>query len=99
MQDVHLFTFNGTEVIDGRDVVSMIGKSHAHLNRDIDRYIRDIDDKEADPKLDSARKANNSNGSDGFFIKSTYTDKNSQIRPCYLLTRQGCEFVAKKTYR
>ena len=96
VQDIQLFTFNGEEVIDSRDVANMIGKSHAHLSRDIDRYIRDIDDHEPDPKLDSARKANNSNGSADFFIKSTYTDKNNQIRPCYLLTKQGCEFVANK---
>ena len=54
MQDVQLFTFKGEEVIDSRDVANMIGKSHAHLSRDIDRYIRDIDDHEPDPKLDSA---------------------------------------------
>ena len=54
VQDVQLFTFNGEEVIDSRDVANMIGKSHAHLSRDIDRYIRDIDDREPNPILDRA---------------------------------------------
>lgn len=74
---------NNQEVMDSRDVAKMIGKTHAHLMRDIDRYINDM---EPDPKLDSAK----------FFIKSSYIDPNNQARPCYLLTKQGCEFVANK---
>ena len=74
---------NDQDVMDSRDVAKMINKTHAHLMRDIDRYIKDID---PDPKLDSAQ----------FFIKSSYIDPNNQERPCYLLTKQGCEFVASK---
>lgn len=74
---------NNQDVMDSRDVAKMIGKTHAHLMRDIDRYINDM---EPDPKLDSAK----------FFIKSSYIDPNNQVRPCYLLTKQGCEFVANK---
>ncbi len=74
---------NDQEAMDSRDVAKMIGKTHAHLMRDIDRYINDM---EPDPKLDSAK----------FFIKSSYIDPNNQARPCYLLTKQGCEFVANK---
>ncbi|MBS7688395.1 Rha family transcriptional regulator [Limosilactobacillus fermentum] len=71
------------DVLDSRDAAKMIGKTHAHLMRDIDRYINDM---EPDPKLDSAK----------FFIKSSYIDPNNQARPCYLLTKQGFEFVANK---
>lgn len=74
---------NDQEVMDSRDVAKMIGKTHAHLMRDIDRYINDM---EHDPKLDSAQ----------FFIESSYIDPNKRDRPCYLLTKQGCEFVANK---
>lgn len=74
---------NNQDVMDSRDVAKMINKTHAHLMRDIDRYIKDID---PDPKLDSAQ----------FFVKSSYIDPNNQERPCYLLTKQGCEFVANK---
>ena len=70
-------------VIDSRDVAKMVGKSHAHLMRDIHDYISDM---EHNPKLDSAQ----------FFIKSSYIDPNKRERPCYLLTKQGCEFVANK---
>ena len=83
MNKIQLFDFNGQEVIDSRDVARMIGKSHAHLNRDIAGYKRDIS---TNPKLDSLT----------FFIDSTYKDKKGEIRKNYLITKQGCEFVANK---
>lgn len=49
------------DVLDSRDVAKMVGKSHAHLMRDIYRYINDM---EMDPKLDSSK----------FFIESSYVD-------------------------
>lgn len=67
MNKIQLFDFNGQEVIDSRDVARMIGKSHAHLNRDIAGYKRDIS---TNPKLDSLT----------FFIDSTYKDKKGEIR-------------------
>lgn len=74
---------NDREVMDSRDVAKMIGKTHAHLMRDISRYINDI---LTDPKLDSL----------DFFIESSYEDAKGEVRKCYLLTKQGCEFVANK---
>lgn len=74
---------NGQEVMDSRDVAKMINKTHAHLMRDIARYINDI---LTDPKLDSL----------DFFIESSYEDAKGEVRKCYLLTKQGCEFVANK---
>lgn len=70
-------------VIDSRDVAKMLGKSHAHLMRDIRDYIDDI---LTDPKLDSL----------DFFIESSYKDAKGEVRKCYLLTKKGCEFVAHK---
>ena len=31
-----------------------------------------------------------------FFKESTYLDANNQERPCYLVTKKGCEFIAHK---
>ena len=70
-------------VIDSQDVAKMLGKTHAHLVRDIDRYINDLDQ---NPKLDS----------DDFFIDSSYQAGTGKNYKCYLLTKQGCEFVANK---
>src|SRR5690606_1881849 len=35
--------------------------------------------------------------SSDFFIGSMYIDETFEARPCYLLTRKGCELVAMKT--
>lgn len=80
---MELLNFEGQSVLDSREVAKMSGKQHSNLMRDIHGYINDI---KPNSKLNSA----------DFFIQSTYTDKNNQIRPCYLLTKQGCEFVANK---
>lgn len=74
---------NNQEAMESRDVAKMIGKRHTDLIRDIRRYISVL---EPNAKLRPAE----------FFIESTYLDQNKQERPCYLLTKQGCEFVANK---
>ena len=33
---------------------------------------------------------------ENYFIKSTYTDAQGQSRPCYLLTKEGCELLTNK---
>ena len=85
---------NDQDVMDSRDVAKMIGKRHRDLMRDIRRYISDLEeseklrsrDMEMDPKLDSSK----------FFIESSYVSQQGKELPCYLLTKQGCEFVANK---
>ena len=74
---------NDQDVMDSRDVAKMIEKNHSHFVRDIRRYISDM---EHEPKLVPAN----------FFIESRYEDGNHRQRICYLLTKQGCEFVANK---
>ncbi|MEE6662442.1 Rha family transcriptional regulator [Limosilactobacillus fermentum] len=74
---------NDQDVMDSRDVAKMIGKIHRHLMRDIRRYINDL---EESPKLDSRK----------LFIESSYVSQQGKELPCYLLTKQGCEFVANK---
>lgn len=71
------------KVIDSRDVAKMIGKFHKNLIRDIRRYINDLTTGSKLSPLD-------------FFIESTYEDAKGETRECYLLTKQGCEFVANK---
>lgn len=74
---------NDQEVMDSRDVAKMIGKRHRDLMRDIRRYISDMATSAKLRALD-------------FFIESTYKDAKGETRECYLLTKQGCEFVANK---
>lgn len=80
---MELLDFEGQSVLDSRDVAEMVGKRHANLLRDIDNYIEDVS---TNSKLSSLK----------FFVPSTYSDKKGEVRKCYLLTKQGCEFVANK---
>lgn len=70
-------------VIDSRDVAKMIGKTHKNLMRDIRSYINDL---EESSKLSPRQ----------FFIEASYISAQNKELPCYLLTKQGCEFVANK---
>lgn len=83
MNKLTIFNYIGRNVTDSREVADRTGKNHAHLMRDIKVYISAIS---TNPKLDSL----------DFFIESTYKDGKGEIRPCYLLTKQGCEMVANK---
>jgi len=71
--------------IDSREVAQTIGKSHAHLMRDIQKYVQTLNN-----SIESK------NGLNEFFIENTYKDGIGRTLPCYLLTRKGCEFVANK---
>lgn len=83
MNDLTLINHNGVWVADSREVAGMTEKEHKHLMRDIKGYVGIVD---PSPTLDSAN----------FFIPSTYIDAQNQERPCYLLTRKGCDMVANK---
>lgn len=83
MVDLKIINQNNQLVTDSRDVAKLIGKNHHHLIRDIERYINIL---EHNPNLDSAK----------FFLRASYTDPNNRERPCYLLTKKGCEMVANK---
>lgn len=47
---IKAFEVEGKQVIDSRDVAEMIGRQHAHLMRDIKRYINVLS---TNPNLDS----------------------------------------------
>lgn len=69
--------------IDSLEVAEMTGKRHAHLLRDIDKYV---DVLSLNPILGLAN----------FFIESSYQDSTGKINKSYLLTRKGCDMVANK---
>lgn len=83
LKELIIKNHKGINVIDSREVAEMIGKNHKELMRSIRGYVEIL---EPSAKLRSA----------DFFIESTYQDANNQTRPCYLLTKQGCEMVANK---
>lgn len=72
----------GQKYIDSREVAEMVGKEHNKLLRDIRVYITQL----------NATKV----GHTDFFTESQYTDKSNRQKPCYLVTKKGCEFIAHK---
>lgn len=68
--------------IDSREASEMVEKEHKELLRDIRKYIGYL--------------AESNIALGDFFLESSYYDANNQVRPCFLLTKQGCEMVANK---
>lgn len=68
--------------LDSREVAEMVGKAHNKLMRDIRDYI----DQLGESKI----------GHTDFFSESTYTTAQNKVLPCYLITKDGCEFIAHK---
>lgn len=70
--------------LDSREVAEMVGKTHAHLCRDIAGYIEIMS---KNPKLDSSN----------FFIERAYKQAgNGKEVKRYDITKKGCEMVANK---
>lgn len=68
--------------LNSREVAEMVDKTHSDLLKDIRRYVGQL--AEGNIPLGD------------FFSESTYFDSNNQNRPCYLVTKKGCEFIAHK---
>lgn len=85
MDELQVVDHNSIDGIDSREVAKMIGKEHRHLIRDIRRYAEILGN------------SNERNfGLVDFFIPSTYTDGKGETRPCYLITKKGCDFIASR---
>lgn len=84
MSNLTILNHNGELTTDSREVAEMTGKEHANLLRDIRGYIEVLNSPNSNLRADK------------FFIESTYKDKQNQERPCFLLTRKGCDMVANK---
>lgn len=99
----NVFEYNNQLVMDSRLVAEMVGKEHKNLMRDIRGYINVMEDG-ADLRRpngeDLGWEYQNFNQRKiepvDFFIESNYVDNKGEKRPCYLLTKMGCEFVANK---
>lgn len=77
--------FHGKSVIDSREVAGMVEKQHKNLLADIRGYLKIME------------KANGLNFQPvDFFIPSSYQDSKGEDRPCYLITKKGCDMIANK---
>ena len=82
MGELKVFDFHGAKVIDSREVAQMIEREHYELLKSIHIYIGYLNEGEI-PAVD-------------FFIESNYIDGKGDTRPCYLITKKGCDMVANK---
>ena len=82
MNNLTIINHNGQKTIDSREVAEMIDMQHKDLLEKIRGYLPHLTSGKFRP-LD-------------FFIESTYQDAKGEERPCYLLTRKGCDMVANK---
>lgn len=70
------------QTIKSIEVAEMIDKKHKNLLADIRGYANELAELKIQPG--------------DFFTESTYKDANNQSRPCYNVTKKGCEFIAHK---
>jgi Rha family phage regulatory protein len=82
MNELTVINKDGKFVVDSREVAEMVEKRHSDLIRDIRGYLEILGKR-------------NFTLAD-FFIESTYFDSQCKERPCYLITRKGCDMVANK---
>ena len=82
MNELNVVQHNGVDVIDSRDVAQMVERKHNELMKTIRSYITYLNEGEIPPVE--------------FFVESTYRDGKGETRPCYLLTKKGCDMVANK---
>lgn len=68
--------------LDSREVAEMVGKEHHKLLRDIQKYNEYL--------------SKSNFGLADFFKESTYIDSQGKSRPCYQITKKGCELIAHK---
>ena len=70
------------QTLDSREVAEMVGKKHYNLMRDIKGYAEELNEL----KIEAV----------DFFKENTYKDGKGETRPCYDITKKGCEFIANK---
>jgi len=85
MNELTIRKVNGGSFIDSREVADAIGKDHKNLLRDIRGYIHVM------------QKYNRLNFEPiEFFVESTFIDVRGREKPCFLLSKMGCELIANK---
>ena len=68
--------------INSREVAKMVGKEHSKLLRDIKIYIKYFNEANF--------------GFVDFFKEDIYVDAKGEKRPCYEVTKKGCELIGHK---
>ncbi len=70
------------QTLTSLEVAEMIEKQHNELLKNVRRYIKQLNE----GKISHVE----------FFKESSYVDEKGQARPCYDVSRKGCEYIANK---
>lgn len=68
--------------ITSLEVAEMVGREHKNVIQDIRVIIGNLDELKIQPI--------------SYFIESEYKDSLNRLKPCYLLTKQGCELYGNR---
>lgn len=71
---------NDTQVISSLEVANMVGREHKNVMQDIRGIIKRLGLTE----------------SQSLFLESVYVDSMNRQKPCYNLTKEGCELYARR---
>ena len=74
--------FTKEKTISSLEVAEMVEKEHKNLMRDVRNYVAELNQLKIEPV--------------DFFQESKYKDGKGEERPCYNITKKGCEFIAHK---
>jgi len=80
--DLQIIKRENVLMVDSRDVAVMVDRQHSELMKSIRQYCEYLN-QGGFPLVE-------------FFIGTAYVDGKGESRPCYLLTRKGCDMVANK---
>ncbi len=82
MNEFQLTNVDGELYADSREVAEKIEREHSKLLRTIRSYCEYL----GEAKIGLA----------DFFVEAEYKDEQDKPRPCYLITKKGCDMIANK---
>ncbi|AXU71532.1 TPA: phage antirepressor KilAC domain-containing protein [Clostridioides difficile] len=88
MKDLKIIKVNNKLTTDSRDIALMVEKEHKILLRDIRNYINQMEEANKNMSTDLYPS--------DYFIENTYLDDYKREKPCYAITKIGCDFIANK---
>lgn len=87
------------QTLTSMEVAEMVGREHKALLKTIRIFVSQME-KIAEhtnaPGKENAGGESSPGSKDKYFKESTYEDANGQSRPCFNVTKKGCEFIAHK---
>ena len=82
MTNIKVMYAGQQQTITSLEVVTMVGREHKNVMRDIEKIRTDLNALKVEPVK--------------YFVESTYKGRNGQERPMFLLTKQGCELYGNR---